>query len=180
RTQRAGLEHSNQNSDHHLYKPAGSSLTVGCSFKFSGQRKSFCRGECEGDKILVETDGDRGQRGRCRIGYREGRFPVSSTFVYVTIEQLTRSDSGQYRCYLDRFLKDGFIDFRVTVIDGEFSVNFLFFMILLIFPSESHRPPVSVCRHAADCGSDSDLHHHPLLCGSAGFLQEKICESSKT
>ncbi|XP_024865535.1 uncharacterized protein LOC108245779 isoform X2 [Kryptolebias marmoratus] len=105
-------------SDHHLYKPAGSSLTVGCSFKFSGQRKSFCRGECEGDKILVETDGDRGQRGRCRIGYREGRFPVSSTFVYVTIEQLTRSDSGQYRCYLDRFLKDGFIDFRVTVIDA--------------------------------------------------------------
>ncbi|XP_037553032.1 polymeric immunoglobulin receptor-like, partial [Nematolebias whitei] len=106
------------NKDHVFFKTAGSSLTVGCRFSFSGRTKSFCRGKCEGDKILVQTDGVRAQRGPYGVGYEEGTFPVSSTIIYVTIEQLTPSDSGQYRCHLDRTIgTDSYSNFRVSVID---------------------------------------------------------------
>ncbi|XP_075331569.1 uncharacterized protein LOC142390085, partial [Odontesthes bonariensis] len=75
-----------------FYREAGSSLTVGCSFNVGGSTKSFCRGECE-EKILVQTDGDRAQTGRYSIGYEEGTY--TGGVLYVTITQLTPSDSGR-------------------------------------------------------------------------------------
>ncbi|CAG6021999.1 unnamed protein product [Menidia menidia] len=92
---------------------AGSSLTVGCTFKVSGNKK-FCRGGCfdEGE-ILVQTDGVRAEKGRYRIGYVDGRF--AGGVLYVSIAQLTQSDSGRYRCYLQRPGFDGSTEFSIQV-----------------------------------------------------------------
>lgn len=109
------------NKDQLFFKTAGSSLTVGCLFSLSGTTKSFCRGKCAGDKILVQTNGVRAHRGPHRVGYEEGTFPFYPTIIYVTIEQLTRSDSGRYRCRLDRTVgTNSYSDFSVSVVDGEF------------------------------------------------------------
>ncbi|KAM9751752.1 polymeric immunoglobulin receptor-like [Menidia menidia] len=92
---------------------AGSSLTVGCNFKVSGNKK-FCRGDClDGGEILVQTDGVRAEKGRYRIGFVDGRF--AGGVLYVSITQLNQSDSGRYRCYLDRIGPDGSTDFSIQV-----------------------------------------------------------------
>ncbi|KAM9752953.1 polymeric immunoglobulin receptor-like isoform 3-T3 [Menidia menidia] len=95
---------------------AGSSLTVGCSFNFkvSVSKKLFCRGDCwDGGEILVQTDGVRAERGRYRIGFVDGR--IGGGVLYVSITQLTQSDSGRYRCYMDRIGPDGSIEFSIQV-----------------------------------------------------------------
>ncbi|KAM9751329.1 polymeric immunoglobulin receptor-like isoform 2-T2 [Menidia menidia] len=93
---------------------AGSSLTVGCTFKVSGNKKLFCRGDCwDGGEILVQTDGVRAEKGRYRIRYVDGR--IGGGDLYVSITQLTQSDSGRYRCFLERFGPDGSIEFSIQV-----------------------------------------------------------------
>ncbi|KAM9752952.1 uncharacterized protein ACNS7B_009245 isoform 2-T2 [Menidia menidia] len=93
---------------------AGSSLTVGCSFKVSGSKILFCRGDCSnGGEILVQTDGVRAEKGRYRIGYVDGS--IAGGVLYVSITQLNQSDSGGYRCYLDRFGFDGSTEFSIQV-----------------------------------------------------------------
>ncbi|XP_023190575.1 polymeric immunoglobulin receptor-like isoform X5 [Xiphophorus maculatus] len=92
-----------------LFKEAGSSVTVACSFKDSGRKRRFCRGKCE--KVLVETDGVRAKRGRYSI-------ETSGEVLYVSISALTQSDSGWYRCYLDMaFGRDPYRDFYLKVTD---------------------------------------------------------------
>ncbi|XP_051280294.1 uncharacterized protein LOC127376922 isoform X15 [Dicentrarchus labrax] len=97
----------------------GGNITVGCSFSFSGSRKIFCKRECEGKDILIETDENRAQNGRYSIEYKEGTFPASKTLLYVSITKLTKSDSGRYRCWLGRaVLKDATYDFELRVEDA--------------------------------------------------------------
>ncbi|CAI5648859.1 unnamed protein product [Oreochromis niloticus] len=91
----------------HFYKETGSSLTVGCYFTDSGGHKYFCRGECGGNNILLQTYDVRAQLSRYIIEY-------SSGVLYVSITQLTKSDSGRDRCYLS----GSFRDFEVTVTDA--------------------------------------------------------------
>ncbi|CAI5648840.1 unnamed protein product [Oreochromis niloticus] len=91
-------------------KETGSSLTVGCYFKQPGNRKMFCRGECGGENILVETRKVKAQRDRYNIGYGSG-------VLYVSITQLTKSDSGRYRCYLSGSSSSSSREFEVTVTD---------------------------------------------------------------
>ncbi|XP_042080197.1 polymeric immunoglobulin receptor isoform X2 [Haplochromis burtoni] len=81
----------------HFDKETGSSLTVGCSFKQPGDRGFFCRGECGGDNTLVQTDDVKAQSCRYNIGYASHTDPG---VLYVSITQLTKSDSGRYRCLL--------------------------------------------------------------------------------
>ncbi|XP_024653977.2 uncharacterized protein LOC105941289 isoform X2 [Maylandia zebra] len=95
----------------HFDKETGSSLTVGCSFKQPGNRVFFCRGECVGENILVLTLDIKAQRGRYKIEYDSG-------VLYVSITQLTKSDSGRYRCYLSGSSSSSFRDFEVTVTDA--------------------------------------------------------------
>ncbi|XP_063320555.1 uncharacterized protein LOC134618882 isoform X2 [Pelmatolapia mariae] len=94
-----------------FYKETGSSLTVGCSFKHPGYRKMFCRGECQINEVLIETDHVRALRSRYNIGYESG-------VLYVSITQLTKSDSGRYRCFLEGTFSSSFRDFKVTVTDA--------------------------------------------------------------
>ncbi|CAI5648855.1 unnamed protein product [Oreochromis niloticus] len=95
----------------HFNKETGSSLTVGCYFKQAGNRKLFCRGECGGENILVETYDVRAQRDRYNVGYVSG-------VLYVSITQLTKSDSGRYRCYLSGSSSSSSREFEVTVTDA--------------------------------------------------------------
>ncbi|XP_051280326.1 uncharacterized protein LOC127376922 isoform X44 [Dicentrarchus labrax] len=97
----------------------GGNITVKCSFSFSGSRKIFCKRECEGKDILIETYNNRAQSGRYSIEYKEGTFPASKTILYVSITKLTKSDSGRYRCWLDRAVfKDSTRDFELRVEDA--------------------------------------------------------------
>ncbi|XP_067383694.1 uncharacterized protein [Channa argus] len=112
-----------------VYTRPGRNLTVACSFTFSGSRKLFCKNDCEKEEnILVETDGDSATRGRYEIEYTGGLF--QREFLYVSITQLDESDSGWYRCGLDRTLApDSYWDFRISVTDA---------------PSTSRPTPISV------------------------------------
>ncbi|XP_019204963.1 uncharacterized protein LOC102076635 isoform X5 [Oreochromis niloticus] len=93
----------------------GGNITVKCSFYFSGSRKLFCKEKCENGNILVETSDDAAQNGRYSIKYENKGF-FSSDIMYVSITQLKQSDSGWYRCSLDRTLgPDGNDDFELIV-----------------------------------------------------------------
>ncbi|XP_023190533.1 uncharacterized protein LOC111608775 isoform X1 [Xiphophorus maculatus] len=97
----------------HLYKDAGSSVTVACFFKRSGGKRLFCRGECGKEEVLVQTDGVRDEKGRYNMKYEEQK---SGAVLLVTIKQLVQSDSGRYRCKLDGTgSSSSYRDFQVTV-----------------------------------------------------------------
>ncbi len=101
----------------------GGNITVGCSFTLFGITKFFCKKKCEGNDTLVSTDEDRGQRGRYSIEYIKGSL-VSSTLLKVSITNLMKSDSGRYRCSLDRpLLPDSYKEFDIRVEDGEFLLS---------------------------------------------------------
>ncbi|XP_071394355.1 uncharacterized protein [Centroberyx affinis] len=91
----------------------GENITVGCSFTWAGNNKKFfCKGECKNENILIETDKDKDQNGRYSIeDKRTGLF-------FVTITQLTKSDSGSYRCGVDRLLTHSYKEFDITVTDA--------------------------------------------------------------
>ncbi|TDH10131.1 hypothetical protein EPR50_G00071870 [Perca flavescens] len=80
----------------------GGDITVKCSFYFSGKRRIFCKDKCKEGDILINTEEDTAQRGRYSIRYIEGGFPVFKTILYVSIRNLTQSESGWYRCCLVR------------------------------------------------------------------------------
>ncbi|KAK2851949.1 hypothetical protein Q5P01_008225 [Channa striata] len=99
----------------------GENIRVRCSFSFSGKRKLFCKGDCTTGNILIETTNDRAQSGRYSIEYKEESFQSTPTLVYVSITQLNMSDSGLYRCNLDRkWLPDSNSEFKIIVTEGEF------------------------------------------------------------
>ncbi|XP_034060321.1 CMRF35-like molecule 8 isoform X2 [Gymnodraco acuticeps] len=88
-------------------------IVVECSFTRSGTRRYLCKEECEGD-ILVETTSDTYTK-KDRYSIRH----VKGGFVFVSIDQLTQSDSGWYRCGLDRpDSKDPYQRFRLIVTDA--------------------------------------------------------------
>ncbi|KAF1389960.1 hypothetical protein PFLUV_G00053110 [Perca fluviatilis] len=95
----------------------GGNITVGCSFTFSGRRRIFCKDECKDGDILIDTEEITAQRGRYSIEYK--KTSTFSPILYVSITNLTQSDSGRYRCSLDRFLSpDGNINFEIRVTDA--------------------------------------------------------------
>uniref|UniRef100_A0A3Q0R5Y8 Immunoglobulin domain-containing protein n=1 Tax=Amphilophus citrinellus TaxID=61819 RepID=A0A3Q0R5Y8_AMPCI len=98
----------------------GGNITVQCSFYVFGKWKLVCKEECQ-ENILIKTTKDAARRGRYFITYKAERFPTHHAFLYVSITQLQKSDSGLYRCYLDRrsdpYLYEGF---QLNVIEGGF------------------------------------------------------------
>ncbi|KAM7405299.1 hypothetical protein PAMP_012572 [Pampus punctatissimus] len=94
----------------------GESITVPCDFTDTGRRTYFCKDECEDKDILVETNEVRAQRGRYSI---ENKNTTQGPRLYVTITQLTKSDSGLYGCGLDkRFFFDLYVEFKIIVTDA--------------------------------------------------------------
>uniref|UniRef100_A0A3Q3EDT2 Immunoglobulin subtype domain-containing protein n=2 Tax=Labrus bergylta TaxID=56723 RepID=A0A3Q3EDT2_9LABR len=71
----------------------GGNISVGCSFKFSGRRKVFCRNDCKDGDILCETTDVSAQCGRYSI-----KLGLNNAF-YVSITNLRKSDSGSYKCW---------------------------------------------------------------------------------
>ncbi|XP_073325749.1 uncharacterized protein [Pagrus major] len=95
----------------------GGNFTHTCSFSFTvfDNRKIFCKEGCEEKDILVETTGDRAQRGRYSIVYE--KTGQTSSVLYVSITNLTKSDSGRYTCRVDRGLFAN-KDFKIRVEDA--------------------------------------------------------------
>ncbi|KAI9515671.1 hypothetical protein NQZ68_023321 [Dissostichus eleginoides] len=60
----------------------------------------FCKEECKQGDILVETNIETYWKDRYSIRYIKGY--QTGGFVFVSIKQLTQSDSGWYRCGLGR------------------------------------------------------------------------------
>ncbi|XP_030278171.1 hepatitis A virus cellular receptor 1 homolog [Sparus aurata] len=81
----------------------GGTITYECTVFVSGSRKIFCRKKCGKKDILVQTTGDRAQRGRYSIKSKKATI-VSPSVMYVSIANLTKSDSGLYRCRVDNHL----------------------------------------------------------------------------
>ena len=75
----------------------------------------FCKNDCDEKKdILVQTTGDKVQNGSYSIEYGSG-------FVFVSITQLNKSDTGRYRCAVDSpYSPRVYREFNVIVTDGEF------------------------------------------------------------
>lgn len=97
----------------------GGSITVACSFMFAGDRRFFCKQECE-ESILIETTSDRDENGRYKVEYSK-TFYLSYPVLYVTITRLSKSDAGPYVCGLGKPLfPDSQEDFELVVKDGEF------------------------------------------------------------
>ncbi|KAK9514720.1 hypothetical protein VZT92_025414 [Zoarces viviparus] len=106
-----------------FYPRSGGNILVGCYFSTTETRKYFCKGRCKENDILVETAAYGAQRGRYSIRYVNGYS--SGGFVYVGITQLTSSDSGRYRCGLDKpFSPDSYYSgFNIVVTDAPTTSN---------------------------------------------------------
>uniref|UniRef100_A0A3Q1BYM7 Immunoglobulin domain-containing protein n=1 Tax=Amphiprion ocellaris TaxID=80972 RepID=A0A3Q1BYM7_AMPOC len=101
----------------------GENITVTCSFSVSGHTKFFCRETCEEGNILIKTTKNKDQKSRYSIEYKSKSFP-SHDILYVSIKQLKKSDSGWYRCALERsFLRGSSWDFQIVVTEGEFLIH---------------------------------------------------------
>ncbi|XP_034060325.1 uncharacterized protein LOC117538586 isoform X2 [Gymnodraco acuticeps] len=91
----------------------GGNIVVECSFTRIETNMFFCKEKCEGD-ILVETTSDT-----YTIKDRYSIRHVKGGFVFVSINQLTQSDSGWYRCGLGRpDSKDLYQRFMLNVTDA--------------------------------------------------------------
>ncbi|XP_044206473.1 uncharacterized protein LOC122981777 isoform X1 [Thunnus albacares] len=94
----------------------GSGLII-CYLNSSGSTKFFCKGKCKEEDILIKTDDVTAQSGRYSIKYKDGSS--GKRIVTVTFTQLTKSDSGRYRCGLGgSSVPDAYTDFDITVTDA--------------------------------------------------------------
>ncbi|XP_042264098.1 uncharacterized protein LOC121895206 isoform X2 [Thunnus maccoyii] len=92
----------------------GQSIRVICPFTNTGERTYFCKDECEED--ILEMYDVRAQRGRYIMEYKNTH---AGSHLHVTITQLTKSDSGHYRCGLDVSLAiDPYGEFKIIVTDA--------------------------------------------------------------
>ncbi|XP_034056942.1 polymeric immunoglobulin receptor-like [Gymnodraco acuticeps] len=96
----------------------GGNITVRCNIIHYRADKYFCKEECKKGDNLVETISKSDQEnGRYRIRYTQ--IIPTGYFLYVSIDQLTQSDSGWYRCGLGRpDSKDLYERFRLIVTDA--------------------------------------------------------------
>lgn len=69
----------------------------------AGSRKFFCRNECAGDDLLIETQDGRARRDRYIIRY--------DGVLHAVITELRRSDAGRYRLGAD----NASLEFEVRV-----------------------------------------------------------------
>ncbi|KAK2850839.1 hypothetical protein Q5P01_007115 [Channa striata] len=95
---------------------AGEEVIYGCNIDVKKGRMFFCKDQCKQEKdIYIDTSDDTARSGRYSIKYTEG-----SVFgLYVTITQVTKSDTGWYRCgYGEPSSPDSFLRFQILVVDA--------------------------------------------------------------
>uniref|UniRef100_A0A3B3UU27 Immunoglobulin V-set domain-containing protein n=1 Tax=Poecilia latipinna TaxID=48699 RepID=A0A3B3UU27_9TELE len=81
----------------------GGNIAVTCPFLLSGSRKFVCKDKCGGENILIETTNNTAERGRYSVKY-ERNIIIFKDFLYFTIKDLKKSDSGRYRCLFSGWL----------------------------------------------------------------------------
>ncbi|KAI9515697.1 hypothetical protein NQZ68_023349 [Dissostichus eleginoides] len=96
----------------------GGNIAVRCNFTQYRAKKYFCKEECKkGDNLVETTSKSDQEKGRYRIRYTQ--IIPTGYFLFVSIKQLTQSDSGWYRCGLGRTSsKDPYQRFRLNVTDA--------------------------------------------------------------
>ncbi|XP_014909623.1 natural cytotoxicity triggering receptor 2-like isoform X2 [Poecilia latipinna] len=96
----------------------GGNIAVTCPFLLSGSRKFVCKDKCGGENILIETTNNTAERGRYSVKY-ERNIIIFKDFLYFTIKDLKKSDSGRYRCRLDEtWTGTRYEDFELVVNEG--------------------------------------------------------------
>ncbi|KAK2851941.1 hypothetical protein Q5P01_008217 [Channa striata] len=92
--------------------PEGGNITIRCSLNAAElNSKFFCRKQCK--QVIIETNTVSARRDRYSIEYG------SSTSFNVSITQLTKSDSGRYRCGVGRqTAHNACQEFEITVTNG--------------------------------------------------------------
>ncbi|KAF7641373.1 hypothetical protein LDENG_00283390 [Lucifuga dentata] len=105
--------HTGLFADRVLRGAVGGNITAECSFKWAkNNRKLFCRNTCDGNNLLIQTNKDVDQNGRFIIeDKRTGSFRI-------TITRLKKSDSGWYRCGVERSVVNSYDDFEIDVSDA--------------------------------------------------------------
>ncbi|XP_041649685.1 T-cell immunoglobulin and mucin domain-containing protein 2-like isoform X1 [Cheilinus undulatus] len=144
----------------------GETNTHGCRRdRLPGGWKFLCRGNCvKEEDILVETNGNAAQRGRFSLEYS-----TRSLFgLEMTISNMTRSDTGWYRCGYGRALtSDSYNTFPLIVIADPSPTEsppltteqtsddywFIFQDTPLTDPSSSESPPLTTEKTSADPSS---------------------------
>ncbi|XP_032364049.1 CMRF35-like molecule 9 [Etheostoma spectabile] len=91
----------------------GGDITIKCTFSIFGNTKIFCKDECEDGDILIETEKDTDHRGRYSIEYI--KISTFSYVLYVSIRNLTQSDSGRYRWGLVRSFSSSYCEIELRV-----------------------------------------------------------------
>ncbi|XP_060914331.1 polymeric immunoglobulin receptor-like [Labrus mixtus] len=101
----------------------GENVEVGCSTSSASTRKFFCREECSLKDIIIETPRVSAQEGRFSIEWKQ-RPQTRSGDVSVKVSQLTKSDSGRYRCGLGSSLSSAsYTDIEIIVVDARLEGN---------------------------------------------------------
>ncbi|KAL7397838.1 hypothetical protein ABVT39_000414 [Epinephelus coioides] len=115
----------------------GGNITVVCSFRWSGTTKFFCKNDCKYGDILIQTKKDTAQRDRYSIKYEKRAF-YKSALLYVSIRNLTKSDSGRYRCHLgDSWSSDFQFEIRVKDAPTSSDPNWILPPVTAFVPSTS-------------------------------------------
>ncbi|CAI5659912.1 unnamed protein product [Oreochromis niloticus] len=141
-------------------KTEGENMTLGCSNTVYRQRKFFCKNQCKSEgEILIDTTNNKSESGRYSIEYRPG-----STFgLYMTITQLTKSDTGRYRCgYGNPLSPDSYDNNDVLVIDE--------FCVCVYCTSNTSNPPASTPQTAATTQSESVTPGVSTHCPDSSWL----------
>ncbi|XP_039460960.1 uncharacterized protein LOC120435421 [Oreochromis aureus] len=94
----------------------GEEISFGCANAVHGQRKFLCKNLCEKEgNIFIDTTNDKAENGRYSIEYTKG----SAFGLQATIRQLTKSDTGQYRCgYGDPLSPDSYHTDNIFVVEA--------------------------------------------------------------
>ncbi|XP_047463119.1 polymeric immunoglobulin receptor-like [Mugil cephalus] len=98
-------------------KTEGESLSFGCSFNASRGSRFFTKKEFSEQRVLIKTSDTTDSNGRYHIGYNTGIF-------YVSISQLSKSDSGHYCCGLGNSSSPELLrEFELRVTEAMCEVN---------------------------------------------------------
>ncbi|XP_047434084.1 polymeric immunoglobulin receptor-like isoform X3 [Mugil cephalus] len=139
----------------------GKTSSVICYMSPSGSTKFFCRRECKDGDILIETN--QNSSGSDKYSLKYEHRTTGKAFLTVSIMQLTKSDSGRYRCGMGSPLTPNrYVDFDVKVIDVQNT-------------SSSHVKE-EIAIHRGSEGKDLRVFCHFSMSKSAKFFCKRKCQ----